>query len=272
VRSSLRLAWVPAVALAAGACLATHNDVLTLQGDIAVLRAQAARADSAHRVQLQHAAQQVGAVGDSLRSLNAFLQRFSAEVSRFQGDVSLALHSFGQQLIAVQERTGQSQKTIQQLRADLETVAPAPAAATPATGAPASTGAIATPSGSGGPQALILSANSQLFKGSLVTARAGFQEFLDKYPTHELAPEAYYGIGQAWDAERQFAAADSAYQIVVDKYPKSDRAPSALYKRAMIQRQAGQAAKARALFQQLVDRYPGAPEAELAKDYLKPPA
>ena len=117
VRSLFRLAWVPAVGLGTAACLATTNDVRTLQGDIATLRAQAARADSMHRAQLQAVARQVGTVADSLHSLNAFLLRFANDVSRFQGDLTLEMHRFGQQLIAVQELGGQSQKRLQELRA-----------------------------------------------------------------------------------------------------------------------------------------------------------
>ncbi|MFI5244501.1 MAG: tetratricopeptide repeat protein, partial [Gemmatimonadales bacterium] len=250
MRRLLRLVWIPAVALTAGACLATQGNVRTLQADIATVRADAARADSLHRAQLAQVALQVarevGSVADSLRSLNAFLQRFSDDASRFQGDVTLSMHSFGQQLIALQERAGLSQKQIQNLAADLENsrataaaaVAPAPqlgaagvAAAAGATGANPS-------SGDPGPTALIQLAFGQLTEGSATTARAGFQGFLDKYPASDLVSEAWYGIGQTYDYEASYAAADSAYQVVVDKYPKSDRAPTALFKWAMNLRRA----------------------------------
>ena len=116
IRRSIRLAFVPAVVMAAGACFATRNDVRTLQGDIAVLRAENARSDSVHRAQFREAAAQVGAVSDSLRSLNAFLARFVTDVSRFQGDLSINMHTFGQQLLTLQELTGQNQKRLQDMR------------------------------------------------------------------------------------------------------------------------------------------------------------
>ena len=53
VRRLAVLVCLPAVVLTAGACFATRDDVRTLQGDIATLRAEAARADSAHRAQLR---------------------------------------------------------------------------------------------------------------------------------------------------------------------------------------------------------------------------
>lgn len=258
VRRLRRLTWVPVVALAAGACLATQNNVREIQADIATLRVAAQRADSVHRAEIERVARQVGAVADSLRGVNAFLLRFSTEVSRFQGDLSLTLRSFGQQLLAVQELTGQSQKKLQELRADMESnlTATAQPGASPA---------------AAGPTALIQLAFGQLNRGSNGAARAAFQDFLDKYPTHDLVPEALFGVAQSYDYEQNLAAADSAYQAVVDRYPASDKASNALYKRALNLRKAGQTAKARALFLQLVDKYPKSPEAELAKDYLKPP-
>jgi tol-pal system protein YbgF len=276
VRRQLRLAWVPAVALTAGACLATQGNVRTLQADIATVRAEAARADSLHRSQLQQVAREIGSVADSLRSLNAFLQRFTADASRFQGDVTLSLRSFGQQLIALQERAGLSQKQIQNLAADLESsraAAAAPVPPVPQPGAAGVAGAAGTNPAPGdpGPIALIQLAFGQLTKGSATTARAGFQDFLGRYPASDLVSEAWYGIGQTYDYEASYAAADSAYQVVVDKYSKSDRAPTALFKWAMNLRRAGQTATSRALFQKLVDKYPTSPEAETAKDYLKAP-
>ncbi|MBI1808625.1 MAG: hypothetical protein HYR75_01900, partial [Gemmatimonadetes bacterium] len=113
MRGARRLAWIPLAAVAASGCFATRNDVRVLQGDIAVLRAEAARADSMHREQMRQVARQVGAVGDTLRAANSF-------IARFQGDVSLQMHSFGQQLLTIQELLGQSAKKMQEMRADLE--------------------------------------------------------------------------------------------------------------------------------------------------------
>jgi len=274
-----RWALAPAVALVAGACFATRNDVrllqAQLQGDLARLRAEATRADSAHRAEMQRVARDVGTVADSLRGVNAFLVRFSTDVSRFQGDLTLTMHSFGQQLIAVQELAGQSQKKLQELRADLEArSSELSAAAVPrgAPGAPGAAAAGAAAAGAPGPNQLLQLAQEQFEGNRPAAARAAFQDLLAQYPASDLVPEALYGIARTYDFEHNAAAADSAYQVVVDRFPKSDRAPSALFKRAMIQIEAGQVAKARALFQQIVDKYPGSTEAEVAKDRLRAPA
>jgi tol-pal system protein YbgF len=270
IRRSLRVALVPVAVLAAGACFATRNDVRTLQGDIAVLRAENARSDSVHRAQSQSAAAQMGAVADSLRSLNGFLARFASDVSRFQGDLSINMHTFGQQLLALQELTGQNQKRLQVVRAEIERQQSELATAAQPSVVPGTPGtpAAAAPTG---PAQLYSMGKSMLDRGSYPAARAAFESLLAQYPADDNAGEAQFGIARSYDLEGQAAAADSAYALVVEKYPKTGHAPSALYKRAMAARQAGQAATAQKLFQQILDNYPRSPEAATVPDLLKKP-
>jgi tol-pal system protein YbgF len=270
IQGARRLAFAAAVTLTAGACFATRNDVRLLQADLAAARAEAARADTLHRAQWQLVARQVAAVADSLRASNAFLARFASDVSRFQGDLATSMHTFGQQLIAVQERLGQSQKQLADVRADLEAKSSElSASATPGQpggGAPA--GAPGT-----GPRQLFQAASAQFEGGRPGAARAAFEDFLVQYPNHELAAKAQFFVGQTYEYESKVAAADSTYQLVVKNFPKSEQAPSALYKRAMLVVRAGpsQAPRAKVLFQQIIDSYPGSPEAEFARDRLKAP-
>jgi TolA-binding protein len=264
-----RLALLPAVVVMTGGCFATRGDVRVLQADIATLRAEAARADSAHRAQLAAASRQVGIVADSLRAASLALAHFSSDVSRFQGDLASTMHTFGQGLIAVQEQMGQSQRRLQELRTDFEARSNELAAsAAPGQPSPAATGV-----GTTGPLQLLQAASSQFDGGRNEAARAGYEDFLTRFPTNEQAPFALYRIAQTYDFELKPAAADSVYQLVTERFPKSDQAPTALYKRAMLMLNArpSQVAKARPLFQQIVDKYPGSPEAELARDRLKTP-
>jgi tol-pal system protein YbgF len=281
VRRALALAVVPVVALTTGACFATRSDVRVLQGDIAVLRAEAARADSMHREQLRQVSRQVGVVNDSLRTVATVL-------SRFQGDVSLALHNIGQQLITLTELAGASQKKLQEMRADLEArsadaaaaqqaaapIVPSsgtPSSGTPSSGTPSAGGVkpLAPTPGQSGPNQLFQASQAQLRRGAAMSARAGFEDFLAAYPKDDLAADAQFGIAETYAAEGKGAAADSAYALVVARYPKSDRAPTALYKRAAALRDARQTPKARAMFQQIIDKYPRSDEADLARDILK---
>jgi tol-pal system protein YbgF len=261
MRHALRLVVAPAVVMTTGACFATRSDVRVLQGDIAVLRAEGVRADSLRREQLRQLARQIGTVADSVRGVHAVL-------GRLQGDLSVSLHDIAQQIITVQELAGQSQKRLQEMRADLEArsreaAPPPPTMASPGVAVP-SPGPVAP-----GPLQLLQLAQAQLLRGGAGAARAGFEELLLQYPTSDAAADAQYGIAESYASEANAPAADSAYALVVAKYPKSDRAPTALYKRATALRIGKQVAQARALYQQVVDRYPRSGEAELAKEYLR---
>jgi tol-pal system protein YbgF len=275
MRRTIRALVLSAATLAASACFATRNDVRTLQGDIAVLRAENARADSVHRAEFRRASIALGAVADSVRAVNAFLARFSTDVSRFQGDLSITLHTFGQQLLTIQELIGQNQKHMQDVRAEMERQqADLSASAQPSTPGAKTQPAAAAPAGSAaspGPAQLFKLGGQMRDRGSYPAARAAFGSLLDQYPNDDMAGEAQYEIGHSFDLEGQAASADSVYSIVVDKYPKTEHASSALYKRAMAAKQSGQGAKATGLFQQLVSKYPHSPEAATVADQLKKP-
>ena len=262
-------ATAPALVLAAGGCFATRGDVRTLQGDLATVRADAARADSMHRGQLQAVARQVGVIADSVRSTHTLLARFAADVSRFQGDLATTLHTFGQQLIAVQEQTGQSQRRLQEFRADLEAKSNELSASAGAPGGPQAARGAAPAAPATGPLQLFQLAQEQLKGFRYAAARAGFEEFLAQYPSHEYAGSAQFFLGECYAAEGNTNAADAAFARVVDKYPASEKAPNALYKRAALFLKSGQRDKARSVYQQIVDKYPGTPEAELAADAIK---
>jgi tol-pal system protein YbgF len=270
IRRSIRLFLVPAAVLAAGACFATRNDVRTLQGDLAVLRAENARSDSVHRAQFQLAAAQVGAVSDSLRVVNAFLSRFATDVSRFQGDLSISMHTFGQQLLTIQELVGQTQKRQQDLKAELERQAADLATSAQPTTVPSAPGAQGVTSGPpGGPGPLYEAATAQMRRASYAVARQAFQDFIEQFPANERASEALYNIARSYDLEGNGAAADSVYGMYIDKYPKADFAAPALYKRAKIAIANNQPAKAKEYLQKIIDSYPRSLEAQLAPDALK---
>jgi tol-pal system protein YbgF len=257
---------VATLAMASSACFATREDLRVLQRDLATIRAEAIRADSAHREQLRQTQRAVAGVADTLKTVNVFL-------SRMQADVDAQLHAIGRQLITVQELTGQSQKRLQDLRADLEARqqdASAQAAAQAAATANSSGGAPPQVTAqSAGPAQLYQLATAQLRRGSSSSARAGFVELLAQYANDPLAADAQFGVAETYAAEANAAAADSAYAAVVSKYPKSDRAPTALYKQAMAARSAGNVRRARTLFQQIIDKYPRSDEMQLAADNLK---
>ena len=275
---------LPVVLLATGACFATREDVQALHTDVQTLRADNARSDSARRASLDRVVASLNIVRDSLGLL-------STRVVKMQGDVRGDLYNVGQQLLQIQELTGQSQQRVQELRASLEakqsdiasSAAPPPMSAgvqpTTASGAtspsgPPRAGATTPASAAGagatpGPNQLFQLSLEQLRRGSPGAARTGLQTLLQQYPTSDLVPDAQFYLGEAYHQEGNAAGADSAYAAVVSGYPTSPRAPTALYKRALGMEEKGNVTGARGLLNDLVQRYPRSDEAALAKERLR---
>jgi len=157
-----------AALLAAGACVATSADVDSLRSTINDLRVTQTRSDSARAAQIAMAGAQMALLDDSMRAL-------SARIAKMNGDMRGDLYAINQQLIQIQELTGQSQRRLQDLRSSLEQrqaegqTGAAPAAAGAAVGAAAAGSAPATP----GPSELFQLSLDQLRRGSNATARNG---------------------------------------------------------------------------------------------------
>ena len=256
--------------LAAGCAM--HSDITRIQAQLLDQQTAAARADSAYRANLAAIARQVQSVLDSLAAQQAML-------STFRGDLRVELYNVEQQLVAVQELTGQSQQRLTELRAQLEqrseqiaAQGPAPrpdsaAPGAPASGAPAA-GAPPAAAEPGADQLMELGLQ-QLRRGSPATARSAFAQFLGQYPTHVRAGDAYFFTGEAWSAEQRTDSAAAAYRQVVQRYPASGHVAAALYKLGMIALGAGRRDDAIAQFSSLVAAYPTSAEASLAREQLR---
>src|SRR5438128_4633412 len=252
--------FVLALVLTAGCAL--KGDVRRVELQVEALRVERARADSQH----------VAAV-DSVRTLLAGIQEKvaaqQAYLVQLRGDVKTDLLAVQQQLVSVQELTGQSQQRLTELRGRLEEQArqPVPVLDT-SRGAPgAPVGASGNPAGPG-PEQMYDLAYQQYRASRYGTARLGFREFLRLFPTHERAPDALYFIGESFAGENADSAV-AVYQQVVKAYPTSPRAPAALYKLGFLAEQRGDKAAARTYYARVIAVYPRAPEANLARDKLQ---
>jgi len=261
---------IVAAALLSGAC-AMRSDVTRLRLQLDAQQQAAARSDSALRADLSAIARLVQGVLDTLAAQGTV-------IGGMRGDLRVDLYNVQQQLVAVQELTGQSQQRLTELRAQLEErssqlaappAAAAPAAApTPGQGSPAAAAPPAAPAGPG-PDQLMELGLQQLRRGSPATARGAFAEFLRLYPTHARAGDAYFFTGEAWSAEQHGDSAAVAYRQVVQHYPTSTHTAAALYKLGLIALAAGHRDDAVAQFSSLVAAFPASAEAALAREQLR---
>ena len=188
----------------------------------------------------------------------ALMDSVSAQNIRLRGDLGNQLLQMDRQLVQIQELTGQGQRQLAQLRESLR----------------AREEAIRTengPSGSapGDPEELFTAAQAALERGSLATARAGFEEVVRTAPQHPRAAEAQLGIGQTWERANEPVRALEAYGRVLELFPNSTRAPTALLRAARIEIARNNRDRARTMLQQITSAYPRSPEAAQAQQELQ---
>lgn len=261
-----------ALAVLSSGCFATRNDVRILQADIFASRTAAAQADSARARQI---AALLTALTPTLNTLSDSVKDLSNRLLKFQGETRQEQRNILEQLLQIGELTGQSQKRLQDLRADIEAnrqqqfvappVAPAPGDTTKRSAtAPSTTSAPGQP----GPNQLYLLAREQVSAQSYSTAREAFQELLRLYPNDENAPAAQLGIADTYAVEGRVAEADSTNRLVIDRYKSSAAAPTAMYRLGLSLSRQGKKGDARVMMTTLRREYPRSDEAEFAQDWL----
>ncbi len=288
IRSIVRPTMLVVVVTSLTGCFATQQDIQVLQGDLRLIRSESATADSLRMVQLD-------AVLRSLRSVNDSMTAVTNRMTRFRADMTGNLSSINEQLFTIQELTGQSQRRLQEMRAQLEErqqaqsqalfeapppstrqvpvkgapTKPTPPANTAEDDAPPARQLPPPPAEAPGPNQLFQIAREQLMQGSYSTARSAFQDLLNQYPKSDLAGEAQFFVAETYAAEGESAAADSVYARVGTQYPKSPRASTALYKRAVLAETAGKTKQAVRLFNEVMTKFPRSDEASLAIDRVR---
>src|SRR5213592_1621556 len=196
VRSTLLLT----LGLVAGCAL--KGDVRKVELQVQALQADLARSDAARAAERD-------TILAAVRLLQQALATQQAYLVQMRGDMRTELLAVQQQLVSVQELTGQSQQRLTELRSRIESRAQQPDAGVTSTGAPV--GASGNPAGPGPDQMYDISLQ-QYRRGSVATARLGLREFLRVFPTHERAPDAMYYVAESFEQ----AAPDSA-AVVYDQ-------------------------------------------------------
>jgi tol-pal system protein YbgF len=246
--------------VALSAC-ALKGDVRRVELEVQQLRAEVARADSARADFLDLTFQQIIALQRQILDSLVVQDR---RLTRYSGTVLSDMTEIQRQLMQIQELTGQSQARLAEMqrRLDQRELPPVGVGVTgtePVTAAP--------PAGAPSPDDLYDMAIQQLDRGSPQTARTAFRLLLDQYPTHSLAPDAQFHIGESWDGVDPDSAA-TAYERVAEDHSESARAPTALYRLGLIAERKGDMESARVYYERVVTGYPRSDAAELARAKL----
>jgi len=117
-------------------------------------------------------------------------------------------------------------------------------------------------------RALYDSSYTEVTRGHYDLAITSFEEFLRRFPTHDLADNALYWIGESHYVQREFQPAVDSFVKLLDAYPQGDKVPAALLKLGYAFGEEGEAETSQRYLERLVTEFPQSDEAQKARDRL----
>lgn len=216
------------------------------------------------RAQNQAQAELIAELRAEQAELESIVRALTGVQEERHGEVLRRLRQLQDEVQLTQEIAGASQAGLAAVRDQLSRGTPAPGAGA---------GGRApffeeTPGAAGEVEDLYAEALTQHGRSSLAAARIGFQEIVDRFPNHELAPDARYYLADILSRDGEMDEALRGFLQVGELYPQAARVPEALYRAAIIYRDRGEAEQARALFTRIVNTWPDSEVAEMARAFL----
>jgi tol-pal system protein YbgF len=108
-----------------------------------------------------------------------------------------------------------------------------------------------------------------LKRGDYVESARAFKIFLDNYPQAQLAPNAWYWLGESYYVTQNYPVALDAFQNLLAQFPDSGKAPDALLKKGYCLIEMKRIDAGQQTLQQVIQQYPGSDAANLADNRLR---
>src|SRR5215470_3986608 len=183
----------------------------------------------------------------------AAIRRAQSSVSTSSGDVATQVTSMGERITATNARMERLSEQFAQLKKVIEDIPKAP------------TFTQLTP---GNAEQLFAAAYSDYSRGNYDLAMSEFKQYVEIYPSSELADNAQYWIGEIMYAQKKLPEAVAEFDKVKAINPNGDKTTAALYKRGMILMEMARKEEAIVQFQEIFRDYPKTKEGELASQQL----
>src|SRR5262245_11263024 len=182
------------------------------------------------------------------------IRRAQSSVSTSSGDVATQVTSMGERLTATNTRMERLSEQFAQLKKLIEDIPKQP------------TFTQITP---GNAEQLFAAAYSDYSRGNYDLALSEFNQYVEIYPSSELADNAQYWIGEILYAQKKLPEAVAAFEKVKTVNPNGDKTAAALYRRGTILLEMTRKEDAVAQFQAIFKEYPKTKEGELATQQLQ---
>jgi tol-pal system protein YbgF len=120
----------------------------------------------------------------------------------------------------------------------------------------------------GNPDQLFAAGYADYSRGNYDLAISEFRQYVETYPSSEMADNAQYWIGEALFAKKEYNEAFVEFDKVITNFSRGDKVPAARFKKGMTLLALGQEEAARAEFLALRKLFPKSNEAALALQQL----
>lgn len=271
----LRLTGCLALALAGAGCV-TPQDIEGLQAQLSDIQRQV--------LQIQKQSPSKEEVSSQVSSLGADVGRRMESLLKTEADMQVKLQDLSSQIDELQAKLEDTNYRLAQLSQQIATTnqelksfrTAAPPAATVPDGTQPQTPPPGNPGGPGGgggpsadPQALYNGAYNDYLKGNYDLALREFQEYLQNFPSTDLADNATYWIGECYYRQRRFRQAVDQFDDVLEKFPRSDKAAAATLKKGYAHLELGERSQGVVQLRHVIRTYPNSDEANLARQRLR---
>ncbi len=115
------------------------------------------------------------------------------------------------------------------------------------------------------PKPFLELAEARAKEGDVQVARRLYDEFIRKWPKHELTGDAVFGMGELWAREDKCREALFEYGKVIQEHPKSRSAPQAYLRSSECFSKLRMADESRLALEELVKAYPKSDAAQTAR-------
>jgi tol-pal system protein YbgF len=245
--------------------------------------------------QQQQLQQLMGALQDTLKTLNTKLDDQAAANRKAMADETLAVNNIGDNVRVLREKTDETNVRITSVSQEIDALrqamasqpqpaqvgSPSPSGVAPGAGGisagspmpmpPAGGNAVAPPPGVSA-QRMYESSFDDYTAGRWDLAIQGFQNFVAAFPRAPQAPDAQYNIGQSLYNQSKWPDARDAYLKVINDYTQIAQPGTladATYKLGMTYERLNQIDSAKQAYQTVVQKYPSTSTATLANSALQ---
>jgi tol-pal system protein YbgF len=185
-------------------------------------------------------------------SVNAIRQTQARSVEASSGAIS-AVNGIDERISSVNQRIDRLSGQLAELKKIVENLPKTPAFES------------ITP---GNPDQLFAAAYGDYSRGNYDLAIEEFKQYVETYPTTEMADNAQYWIGESRLAKKQLKEAVDEFEKAYSMSPKGDKAYAAKYKKGLALLELGQIVAARSEFLFVRKVFPRSSEAFLAAQQL----